>query len=235
LVYGELNPKTNYDIWALPLEGERKPRPILQTRFDERTACFSPVGFGQVRHAERPSDTGHTPFGDVFLSTSPDLIHWGCHRHVMAPKWDRGNWQSTKIGAGPVPLETPEGWLLIYHGVLTSCNGFVYSMGAAFEGADVVYPKSWAPFEVMQRRTELLKKSDKQGLIALEKECLANNATYKSWECDERKMKRTKKGNALYMHCLPADISGVSCAEGEVSKNVFEKKSRSCRARSGGR
>jgi beta-1,4-mannooligosaccharide/beta-1,4-mannosyl-N-acetylglucosamine phosphorylase len=76
----------------------------------------------------RPSDRGHTPFGDIFISQSPDLIHWGQHRFVMSPS---GGWQSTKIGAGPIPIETSEGWLLIYHGVLTSCNGFVYSFGAA--------------------------------------------------------------------------------------------------------
>ena len=99
----------------------------------------------------------------------------------------------------------------------------VGSMEHAFEGADIVYPKSWAPYQVMQRRTELLNANDKQGLIVLEKECLANNARFKNWECDEKKMKLTKKGEALYMHCLPADISGVSCAQGEVSKTVFEK------------
>jgi beta-1,4-mannooligosaccharide/beta-1,4-mannosyl-N-acetylglucosamine phosphorylase len=76
----------------------------------------------------RPSDNGHTPFGDIFLSESPDMVHWGCHRHVMGTK---NGWQSTKIGAGPIPIETTEGWLLFYHGVLTSCNGFVYSFGAA--------------------------------------------------------------------------------------------------------
>lgn len=76
----------------------------------------------------RPSDNGHTPFGDIFLSQSPDLVHWGEHRFVMAAGQ---GWQSTKIGAGPTPIETAEGWLLIYHGVLTSCNGFVYSFGAA--------------------------------------------------------------------------------------------------------
>jgi ornithine carbamoyltransferase len=99
----------------------------------------------------------------------------------------------------------------------------VESMEQAFENADVVYPKSWAPYQVMQRRTELLNANDKQGLIGLEKECLANNARFQGWECDERKMKLTKKGEALYMHCLPADISGVSCAQGEVSKDVFDK------------
>jgi knotted carbamoyltransferase YgeW len=97
------------------------------------------------------------------------------------------------------------------------------SMEAAFEAADVVYPKSWAPYHVMQRRTPLLHQGDKEGLKQLEKECLANNARHKDWECDEQKMKLTKGGAALYMHCLPADISGVSCAQGEVSKGVFEK------------
>ena len=99
----------------------------------------------------------------------------------------------------------------------------VNSMEAAFKDADIVYPKSWAPFNVMQRRTILLNHNDKPGLKELEKECLANNAKFKNWECDGQKMKLTKKGEALYMHCLPADISGVSCAEGEVSKDVFEK------------
>jgi beta-1,4-mannooligosaccharide/beta-1,4-mannosyl-N-acetylglucosamine phosphorylase len=81
----------------------------------------------------RPSDNGHTPFGDIYLSQSPDLIHWGKHRFVMGTK---GGWQSTKIGAGPIPIETSEGWLLFYHGVLTSCNGFVYSFGAALLDLD---------------------------------------------------------------------------------------------------
>jgi beta-1,4-mannooligosaccharide/beta-1,4-mannosyl-N-acetylglucosamine phosphorylase len=81
----------------------------------------------------RPSDNGHTPFGDIFVSSSPDLTHWGCHRHVMSRSH---GWQSTKIGAGPIPIETTEGWLMIYHGVLTSCNGFVYSFGAALLDID---------------------------------------------------------------------------------------------------
>jgi knotted carbamoyltransferase YgeW len=99
----------------------------------------------------------------------------------------------------------------------------VNSMDEAFKNADIVYPKSWAPYHVMQRRTILLSNNDKPGLKELEKECLANNAKFKNWECDEQKMKLTKNSEALYMHCLPADISGVNCIEGEVSKNVFEK------------
>ena len=83
---------------------------------------------GKYAMFSRPSDNGHTAFGDIFYSESPDMTHWGHHRHVMSPV---GGWQSTKVGAGPTPIETSEGWLLFYHGVLTSCNGYVYSFGAA--------------------------------------------------------------------------------------------------------
>ncbi|MBN1121265.1 MAG: glycoside hydrolase family 130 protein [Anaerolineae bacterium] len=83
---------------------------------------------GKYAMLNRPSDNGHTPFGDIYYSESPDMTHWGRHRFVMGAT---EGWQATKIGAGPVPIETTEGWLLFYHGVLTSCNGFVYSWGAA--------------------------------------------------------------------------------------------------------
>ncbi len=82
---------------------------------------------GKYMILSRPSDQGHTAFGEIFISSSNDLIHWGQHRWVMKPQQP---WESTKIGAGPVPIETDEGWLLIYHGVLTSCNGYVYHFGA---------------------------------------------------------------------------------------------------------
>jgi beta-1,4-mannooligosaccharide/beta-1,4-mannosyl-N-acetylglucosamine phosphorylase len=83
----------------------------------------------------RPSDSGHTPFGDIFLSESPDLTYWGRHRCVMT-KGGSGWWQATKIGAGAAPIETEEGWLLFYHGVSSTCNGFVYSFGAAILDID---------------------------------------------------------------------------------------------------
>ncbi len=98
-----------------------------------------------------------------------------------------------------------------------------HNMEEAMKGADIVYPKSWAPYHIMQQRTELLKNSDEKGLKELEQVCLANNAKYKNWEYNEKMMKSTKNGDALYMHCLPADISGVSCKEGEVEGDVFEK------------
>ena len=98
-----------------------------------------------------------------------------------------------------------------------------HSMEEAMQDADIVYPKSWAPFHIMQQRTALLQKADKQGLKELEQVCLANNAKFKNWEYDASKMKQTKNGDALYLHCLPADISGVSCEAGEVNAAVFEK------------
>jgi len=131
-----------------------------------------------------------------------------------------------------VSLAYPEGYGLIPEVVEIARKNSVASGGkfkvvsstdAAFKDADVVYPKSWAPYQVMQRRTPLLHQGDKEGLKQLEKECLANNAKHKDWECDARKMKLTRKGEALYLHCLPADISGVSCVQGEVAKDVFEK------------
>ena len=76
----------------------------------------------------RPCDRGHTPYGDIFIQQSPDLTYWGKYRFVMSPE---KNWEMTKVGAGPTPIKTDEGWLLFYHGVITSCNGFTYSMGAA--------------------------------------------------------------------------------------------------------
>ena len=97
------------------------------------------------------------------------------------------------------------------------------SMKEAFEGADFVYPKSWAPFKAMQKRTDLYGAGDHDGIRALEKELLAQNALHKDWECTEDMMKMTKDGKALYLHCLPADISGVSCEAGEVAASVFER------------
>jgi knotted carbamoyltransferase YgeW len=98
-----------------------------------------------------------------------------------------------------------------------------HSMKEAMKDADIVYPKSWAPFNIMQQRTELLKKEDRNGLKELEQACLANNAKFKDWEFNEDVLKTTRKGSALYMHCLPADISGVSCERGEVSAGTFER------------
>jgi len=96
-------------------------------------------------------------------------------------------------------------------------------MKEAFKDADIVYPKSWAPFAAMEKRTNLYGEGDTEGIKALEKELLAQNAQHKDWACTEEMMKLTKDGKALYMHCLPADITGVSCKEGEVDATVFDR------------
>ncbi len=100
--------------------------------FNRNGVLFPRKIHGKYTMFSRPSDNGHTPFGDIYYSESPDMEHWGHHRWVMGP----GSWCYTKVGAGPTPIETSEGWLMIFHGVLTSCNGFVYSMGAALLDLD---------------------------------------------------------------------------------------------------
>ena len=97
------------------------------------------------------------------------------------------------------------------------------SMEEAFQDADIVYPKSWAPFAAMQERTELYQAGDQAGIQALEQRMLAQNAEHKDWTCTEEMMAKTKDGSALYLHCLPADISGLSCPEGEVDNSVFDR------------
>jgi beta-1,4-mannooligosaccharide/beta-1,4-mannosyl-N-acetylglucosamine phosphorylase len=111
----------------------RMPNPLMP--FNRNGVLFPRKVHGKYLLLSRPSDSGHTPFGDIFISESPDLIHWGKHQFVMG-KGGQGWWQGTKIGAGPIPIETTAGWLLFYHGVSTTCNGFVYSFGAAILDLD---------------------------------------------------------------------------------------------------
>lgn len=99
----------------------------------------------------------------------------------------------------------------------------VDSMEEAFEGADVVIPKSWAPYAAMEERTRLYAAGDDEGIKALEKELLAQNATHMDWCSTRELMARTANGDdTVYMHPLPADISGVSCEHGEVMADVFD-------------
>lgn len=110
----------------------RIENPLLP--FNRNGVLFPRKINGKYMLLSRPSDSGHTPFGDIYISESPDMEHWGHHRHVMGTS---GNWwENTKIGAGAVPIETSEGWLLIYHGVTNTCNGFVYSIGGAILDID---------------------------------------------------------------------------------------------------
>jgi knotted carbamoyltransferase YgeW len=137
----------------------------------------------------------------------------------------------TRFGMDVV-LAHPPGYELV-DDTLAEARGFaatsggsftvVDSMATAFDGADIVYPKSWAPMAVMHERTRLIRSGERAKLADLERDALANNARFTDWECTEALMKRTRNGDALYMHCLPADVTGVSCAAGEVSRGVFER------------
>ena len=137
----------------------------------------------------------------------------------------------TRLGMDVV-LAHPEGYEIMpeveevakenvkkYGGSFTKNN----DMKEAFKDADIVYPKSWAPFAAMEKRTNLYGEGDFAGIDKLEKELLAQNANHKDWACTEEMMKLTKDGKALYLHCLPADITGVSCKEGEVDASVFDR------------
>lgn len=100
-----------------------------------------------------------------------------------------------------------------------------HNMKEAFQGADIVYPKSWAPIPIMKERCALLQAGKGAGdeMKALEKRGLEESAKFKDWQCTAEMMSVTKNGSALYMHCLPADITGVNCKTGEVSADVFDK------------
>jgi knotted carbamoyltransferase YgeW len=132
----------------------------------------------------------------------------------------------TRFGMDVV-LAHPEGYNVMSEvEQIAAANGNfkrVDSMQEAFKDADIVYPKSWAPFAVMQERTQMVEEGRFDQLDDLEQRCLLNNAKHKEWECTEELMKLTKGGDALYMHCLPADITGVSCKEGEVAASVFDR------------
>lgn len=84
--------------------------------FNRNAVLFPRKVNGKYMMLSRPSDSGHTPFGDIFLSESADMVYWGRHRHVM--------------GKGS------EWWLLFYHGVTGTCNGYVYSIGGAILDID---------------------------------------------------------------------------------------------------
>lgn len=111
----------------------RLPNPLMP--YNRNGVLFPRKVNGKYLLLSRPSDSGHTPFGDIFINESPDLVYWGNHKHVMS-KGGNGWWQGTKIGAGPIPIETSKGWLLFYHGVSGTCNGFVYSIGAVILDID---------------------------------------------------------------------------------------------------
>lgn len=156
---------TYYVIWCDEMHGwsiglgytrdfktwTRLPNPLMP--FNRNGVLFPRRINGKYYLLSRPSDSGHTPFGDIFISESPDLKYWGNHRWVMGTE-GKSWWQATKIGAGPVPIETTEGWLMFYHGVQNTCNGFVYSFSAAILDID-------NPWKVKYRANDYLMTPEK--------------------------------------------------------------------------
>jgi beta-1,4-mannooligosaccharide/beta-1,4-mannosyl-N-acetylglucosamine phosphorylase len=130
----------------------RMSNPLIP--FNRNGVLFPRKINGKYYLLSRPSDSSHTPFGDIYISESPDLIYWGNHHFVMG-KGGNGWWQGVKIGAGPVPIETNDGWLLFYHGVSTTCNGFVYSFGAVILDID-------QPWKVKYRLSDYLITPEKE-------------------------------------------------------------------------
>ncbi|MCT4688405.1 knotted carbamoyltransferase YgeW [Vallitalea sp.] len=137
----------------------------------------------------------------------------------------------TRMGMDVV-LAHPEGYEIMSdveevakHNALESGGTFTKtnSMKEAFKDADIVYPKSWAPFAAMEKRTKLYGIGDMNGIDKLEKELLARNKEHKDWQCTEELMRMTKDKKAIYMHCLPADITDISCEAGEVAASVFNR------------
>ncbi len=148
---------------------------------------------------------------------------------LSVPQGGIGLW--TRLGM-EVVLAHPEGYEVMSDVVdvakknAAECGGsfkVTNDMKEAFKDADIVYPKSWAPFAAMQERTDLYGKGDFAGIDALEQRLLQQNALHKDWTVTEELMKTTKGGKALYCHPLPADITGVSCKEGEVDESVFDR------------
>ena len=87
---------------------------------------FSQKITGRFARLERPFGDPWNDQAHIWYAESTDLEYWGHYRHVMGPSQ---RWDSQKVGAGPPPILTDEGWLLIYHGAHKTCSGLAYAMG----------------------------------------------------------------------------------------------------------
>jgi len=96
---------------------------------DKDAAVFPRKFGGRYAMIHRPVSTGSSG-AHIWLSFSPDLMHWGDH-HILLHARRGAWWDANKIGLSPPPLETPEGWLLLYHGVRNTAGGCLYRLGLA--------------------------------------------------------------------------------------------------------
>ena len=203
---------------------EQRPTLVnLQCDVDHPTQCMADMlhiihEFGGVENLK-----GKKACYDMGLTLLPMVNHSPFHKGVIG--------LMTRFGMDVV-LAHPEGYDVMPEVEEIAKKNAEKSGGSftrqtaleeAFKDADIVYPKSWAPFAAMEKRTNLYGEGDFDGIDKLEKELLAQNAEHKDWACTEELMKTTKEGKALYLHCLPADITGVSCETGEVDASVFDR------------
>ncbi len=98
---------------------------------EDKDAALFPRRFkGRWAMIHRPATAFMQGKADIWLSFSSDLLHWGDHRTLMTAR-DGAWWDANKIGLGPPPLETEEGWLILYHGVKQTAAGCIYRLGLA--------------------------------------------------------------------------------------------------------
>jgi len=110
---------------------------------DDKDAAVFPHRFnGRYAMIHRPISPGSSG-AHIWLSFSPDLTHWGDH-HILLHARRGAWWDANKIGLSPPPLETPAGWLLLYHGVRHTPGGCIYRLGLALLDLE-------SPWQVLRR------------------------------------------------------------------------------------
>lgn len=92
-----------------------------------------------------------------------------------------------------------------------------HDMDEAVVDADIVYPKSWGPYDLMLERVTAAEQRDDAAMKRIEKAALERNRSFTDWIYDERRHALTEGGNAQYMHCLPADLGA------EVARTVYDR------------
>jgi predicted GH43/DUF377 family glycosyl hydrolase len=103
---------------------------------EDKDAAFFPRKFdGRWALIHRPVPNVPGAKAHMWLSFSPDLKHWGDHMVLLEAR-DGAYWDAGKIGLSPPPIETPEGWLIIYHGVRHTPAGALYRLGLALLDLD---------------------------------------------------------------------------------------------------
>lgn len=109
----------SYERLGVAVPPQNKDAALFPDRFGGRYALL-----------HRPMEGWLGTGAGIWISWSPDLLHWGDHRPLLA-SGEAGSWASQKVGLGPPPLLTDAGWLLLYHGVRVTASGSIYRVGLA--------------------------------------------------------------------------------------------------------